>query len=142
MLNTINHEQGLYVLKCGTGYSCLGFEVAERKRAAVAAWLGDSTPCAYMPGTAEHYAEYEHLMQQGALRSRMTGTRCNAELTPQLIGLEGRRVEVTTPSGDKSRFIVGRSTGWMPCHLEIKRRDSTGGGGVYLPEGSIVRVIR
>lgn len=49
-------------------------------------------------------------------------------LSEQLIGLEGWRVEVETTYGETRRFIVGRSTGWRPCHLEIPRRDSTGGG--------------
>lgn len=49
-------------------------------------------------------------------------------LTPQLIGLEGWRVEVTLRDGGKPyRFIVGRSTGWRPCHLEIERRTSRDG---------------
>ena len=52
-------------------------------------------------------------------------------LSTQLLGLEGWRVEVVTDWGDgdmvTSRFIVGRSTGWRPCHLEIPRRDSSGG---------------
>lgn len=50
-------------------------------------------------------------------------------LTPQLVGLEGWRVEVTTDYGETRRFIVGRSTGWKPIHLEIARRDSSGGPG-------------
>ena len=49
-------------------------------------------------------------------------------LTEQLIGLEGWRVEVETTYGESRRFIVGRSTGWKPCHLEIHNRRSTGGG--------------
>jgi hypothetical protein len=49
-------------------------------------------------------------------------------LTPQLKGLEGYRVEVETTYGETRRFIVGRSTGWKPCHLEIMRRNSMGGG--------------
>ncbi len=49
-------------------------------------------------------------------------------LTPQLIGLEGYRVEVVTTYGETRRFIVGRSTGWRPCHLEISRRNAFGGG--------------
>jgi hypothetical protein len=35
-------------------------------------------------------------------------------LTPQLVGLEGWRVEVTDEGGNKWRFIVARSTGWQP----------------------------
>ncbi len=48
-------------------------------------------------------------------------------LTPQLVGMEGWRVEVETHYGDKRRFIVGRSTGWRPCHIEISRRSAFGG---------------
>ena len=55
-------------------------------------------------------------------------------LSTQLLGLEGWRVEVVTDWGDSegdgmitSRFIVGRSTGWVPCHIELPRRDSSGG---------------
>jgi len=50
-------------------------------------------------------------------------------LSPQLKGLEGYRVEVTDEEGEAPRrFIVGRSTGWRPCHLEIASRRSSGGG--------------
>lgn len=49
-------------------------------------------------------------------------------LTAQLIGLEGKRVEVeNTYDNEKRRFWVGRSTGWRPCHLEIAKRTSQGG---------------
>lgn len=48
-------------------------------------------------------------------------------LSPQLTGLEGWRVEVETTYGEKRRFIVGRSSGWRPCHIEISRRTSSGG---------------
>lgn len=54
--------------------------------------------------------------------------RDNSCMTPQLHGLEGWRVEVVTKYGEKRRFIVGRSTGWRPIHLEIKTSRSTGGG--------------
>lgn len=48
-------------------------------------------------------------------------------LTKQLIGYEGYRVEVIDKRGQRRRFWVGRSTGWRPCHLEIPRRNSSGG---------------
>lgn len=80
-------------------------------------------------------------MRAGAEHAAATGTRCPAELTPALVGLEGKRVLVTYPDGTESRFYVGKSTGWMPCHLEIKRRDSWGGGAAYVPEGARVRVL-
>jgi hypothetical protein len=48
-------------------------------------------------------------------------------LSPQLKGLEGWRVQVVDQFGHTRRFIVGRSTGWRPCHLEVKRSNSHGG---------------
>jgi hypothetical protein len=53
--------------------------------------------------------------------------RSDAGLTPQLVGLEGWRVEVEDERGNTERFIVGRSAGWVPCHIKVKRRDSWGG---------------
>ena len=55
------------------------------------------------------------------------GLRDLSGLTPQLVGLEGWRVEVDTTYGETRQFIVGRSTGWRPCHTELPRRDSSGG---------------
>lgn len=136
----INRTQRLYVLPSGTGFSCLGFDVAERKRRAVLEWMGKpSEPM--RTGTKRHWSAYHDTMMEGFAHADATGKRCDAELTPALVGLERRRVEVVTPSGERSRFIVGKSTGWMPCHLEIKRRDSTGGCAAYVPPGSTVRVL-
>jgi len=54
--------------------------------------------------------------------------RSPAGLTKQLIGLEGWRVEVESiMTGEKRRFIVGRSSGWIPCHIELLKRNSRGG---------------
>jgi hypothetical protein len=63
-------------------------------------------------------------------------------LSPQLVGLEGWRVEVVTTYGEKRRFIVGRSTGWRPCNLEIARRDSSGGGAAEQQYASVRRLYR
>lgn len=48
-------------------------------------------------------------------------------LSPQLRALEGWRIEVIDMNGEKRRFIVGQSTGWRPCHLELKNTRSHGG---------------
>lgn len=48
-------------------------------------------------------------------------------LTAQLIGFEGCRVEVVTTYDETRRFLVGRSTGWSPCHIELKNISSSGG---------------
>lgn len=51
----------------------------------------------------------------------------NSHLSPQLVGLEGWRVEATDDNGETRRFIVGKSTGWRPCHLELKSTRSACG---------------
>jgi hypothetical protein len=48
-------------------------------------------------------------------------------LSPQLLKHEGYRVEVVDGHGCKRRFWVSRSTGWRPCHIELKLRSSSGG---------------
>lgn len=63
-------------------------------------------------------------------------------LSPQLRGLEGYRVEVVTTYDEKRRFIVGRSTGWRPIHLEISRRNSMGGGGAEKEYKSVTSLYR
>lgn len=139
MLNSINHDQRRYVLTEGTGYTCLGFDIAERKRQTVLAWIGEEHADTIPLGTPEHYDAYMHAMERGYAHHRTTGERCPAELEPQLMGLEGYRIEVTSADGQRERFIVGMSTGWMPCHLAMKRRDSSGGCVAYIPKDATVR---
>lgn len=140
MLSKINHDDRLYVTKSGPGYSCLGFDVCAQWSEAIASWLGAPAPTADI-GTAEAYHYYETLCSWGWVYSAFSKERCPANLNPQLMGLEGKRVEVTTPDGQRDRFWVGKSTGWLPVHLEIKTRRSHGGGAVYLPPGAKVRVV-
>jgi len=143
---TVNTEQGLYVIPCGDGYSCLGFDVLLARRNAVAAWLrsegldADDLP-RQSRGTMPAYHAYTALMDRAASYCRRNNLRCPAELTPQLIGLEGKRVEVVDRYGQRRRFIVGKSTGWQPCHLEIARRDSSGGPAVTGAPFQSVRVV-
>ncbi len=61
-------------------------------------------------------------------------------LSPQLRGKEGYRVEVVTDYDETRRFIVGRSTGWRPCSLEINNRRSMGGPSAEMHYKS-VRVL-
>ena len=139
---TINQKQRLYVFPCGDGFSCLGFDVADRRLRAVAAWLGKPAlvPEA-KPGSDAHLTAYLACMKAARAHHAATGARCTADLSPALFGLEGWRVEVTEPDGTQRRFIVGKSTGWMPCHLEIARRDSSGGPAAFIPDGATVRPL-
>lgn len=62
-------------------------------------------------------------------------------LTPCLMGYEGKRVEVVDRYGHTRRFWVSRSTGWRPCHLEVKTRRSLGGDAAHARYVS-VRVVK
>jgi hypothetical protein len=139
---TLNKKEGLYVIPSSSGgYSCLGFKYADKILCAVRAWLMDyDARVNPTPGTIAHYRAYAFVMKRGAEHSAKTGERCPAELEPRLVGLEGKRVEVIH-KGEARRFIVGKSTGWLPCHLEIHNRASRGGGAACIFPGDSIRVI-
>ena len=69
---------------------------------------------------------------RSATKEQRAALRDVGGLHSPFIGYEGCRVEVNERSGYKRRFIIGISTGWKPCHLEIARRDSRGGGALYI----------
>lgn len=142
MLDSINKEMGLYVLACGSGFTCLGFDVVHKRTARAAEWLGrpDLAPTR-IKGTKAAFARYRRAYDAIRARHNATGERAPIELEPRLVGLEGRRVEVTSRDGRKRRFRVGRSMGWTPVHLEIARRDSTGGPAACILETDSVRVV-
>jgi hypothetical protein len=137
MLHSINHEQGLYVLTCGSGFSCLGFQVAQERMERLAAEMHEVAPVAEL-GTKEHYDAYTSLESRAAT----TGKRYSCELSPQLVGLEGWRVEVVTDYDETKRFIVGKSTGWLPIHLEVSRRSAFGGMAADRHYKSVRRLYR
>jgi hypothetical protein len=143
---TINIEQSLYVIPCNNGYTCLGFDVLLARHNAVAAWLiGEGLQAQGLPievrGTLHAYTAYRNLMLRTQAYCQRNNLRCPAELTPGLIGLEGKRVKVVDCYGERRRFQVGKSTGWMPCHLMIARRGSTGGPAVFGTPFQSVQVI-
>ena len=146
---TLNAEQRLYVIPCDGGFSCLGFDVLANRAHKLREWLcQDAKGSNVWPvpepdaiGTIEAYQNYEALCRIAEAYCQQKHVRCDIELTPQLIGLERKRVEVVDAYGDTRRFIVGKSTGWMPCHLEIARRNSSGGGAVTGAPFRSVRVV-
>jgi hypothetical protein len=127
---TLNMEQRLYVIPCGDGYTCLGFAVCKNWTLGYAAWLGVTLPSPMPHASLEAYEMYANLQYHAGERARATGQRCPLHLCEQLNGLEGKRVEVVDAYGERRRFYVGKSTGWAPCHLEIARKNSTGGPAV------------
>lgn len=134
--------KGVFVIPCGDGFSTLGFAYAEKRARGVLEWIGGKFR--YSPkfnSLVNLYEEYKRAMKEGAEYAAKTGRKCPLELTPQLIGLEGKRVAIINADGsEESRFRVGRSTGWLPCHLEIMP-NAHGGSSVYIPEGATIRIL-
>lgn len=156
-LLSINAEQRLYVMPCGNGTTCYGWDVLDKKARAVATWLrGLDTPnqdakramVAWLaeldrnpPGSADHFQVCANVLERAQIHCSVFGDRCPADLVPSLIGLEGKRVEADY-FGKRIRFKVGRSTGWLPVHLRLHNRRSTGGEGLIADAITNVRVVR
>lgn len=150
---TLNLERELYVIRSGApgqmqGYSCLGFDVCAKRTAAYVAWIerqGRELPFQsdeLAPrGSLEAFEQYETATAAIYAIHKATGARCDAELVPELKGLEGRRVEVVDCYGETRRFQVGKSTGWIPIHLELSSSRAMGGGPAYGAPYQSVRVI-
>ena len=142
----INAEQALYVIPESHGYSCLGFDVLISRYNAIAAWLrkeslqqDDLPPEAR--GSMRAYTAYRTLLDRARSYCERNALRCPAELTPQLTGLEGKRVEVVDCYGERRRFQVSKSMGWLPIHLEISRRNAAGGRAVWGAPFQLVRIV-
>ena len=142
MLHHIDQERRLYVIHEGNGFSCIGFDSARKRTEALTAWLNRPAPNPDLWGTEEGYTAYKSFLDLGREHHAKTGQRCPAELTPELVGLERKRVEVVDCWGEKRRFWVGKSTGWMPCHLEIATIRSSGGTAVMGAPFKSVMVVR
>lgn len=142
---TINKDQELYVVSHGGWNFCLGFDYALRQSQALTDWLGKHgvpVTANFERGTQKAYEDYQTLIDAASNICTNKKIRCDIELTPQLIGLEGKRVEVIDKHGEKRRFLVGKSTGWIPVHLEIAKITSSGGGTVTGAPFKSVKVIR
>lgn len=137
---TLNNEQRLYVIPCGGGFTCLGFDVCQQRGKRLAAEMGSLFDAPV--GSIAAYERLKELQELARLLNQKQGFRATCELHPALIGYEGRRVEVTM-HGERVRFQVGRSTGWIPCHLQIHNSRSSGGVEISRDtEISSLRVIR
>ncbi len=137
----INKEQRLYVIPCGNGYTSLGFDVLDKRASAFAKELNFEWK--ERKGTKKAYNHYMLLLTQAEKKFKQTGWKSTTELHPQLIGLENCRIEVIDEDGLKYRFNVGKSTGYIPCHLQIHNARSLGGCPVdSRPFKSVTVIIR
>lgn len=140
-MTRINQEQRLFVLPAGKGgFSCLGFDVCEERTRKLAAEL-TVKPMPHRKGTRRAYEAYEQLVEVARRKNSETGWRSESELTPEFTGLEGKRVEIVDCWDQKHRFYVGKSTGFIPVHLEIARRNSTGGPAIIGTPFRTMRVL-
>lgn len=130
MLQSIDQSQRLYILKYDYGVSCLGFDVCQRISTFLANELGEIVSL-YGKGTKEAFEEYERLLSLGKAKHEKTGWKSQAELTRQLTPFYGYKVEIVDCNNEKRKFIVGKSGGWMPCHIELQNVNSKSGPAVY-----------
>jgi hypothetical protein len=134
---TCNDEQRLYIVDHGDHLTTLGYDVcAERTERILAELVGrlkvDEKWLDEMPdvdrGTPDAWNVYMTVLEMLKLACEDADEQAVYSQSPQLMGLEGWRVEVQdTPESATRRFIVGKSTGWAPCHLEILRSNADGG---------------
>lgn len=145
---TLNEAQRLYVIACGAGYSCLGFDVLETRCKALEAELvayGYVVPTPAAIGTVPRYEQYQAAVQFAAQLNQRTGWRSQSELRKELIGLEGKRLAVEHTlhgNAETATFILGKSTGFIPCHLFLESRKADGGEALYLGQITKVTVLK
>jgi hypothetical protein len=146
----VNLEQSLYVIRSGDGYTCLGFDICGDRARKYLDWLmsrgepdagGLLSEFDRLPrGELRKYEIYRAACDAIKARYDRTRERCEVDLVPQLIGLEGKRVEVVDSYGERRRFTVGKSSGWIPVHLELEPR-ANGGSPAYGAPYQSVRAI-
>jgi len=124
-----NTKQQLYVIPSGKGFTCLGFDVCINRINKLSIEM-ELPVQPVKRGTLQAYSVYNTILNKARQRNIATGWRSQIDLIPEFIGKEGKRVEIIDCNGEKRRFYIGRSTGWIPCHLEISKINSTGGGCV------------
>ena len=120
---TINEKEKLYNIESKDGYSCLGFEVLMRWGDKLAKELNQPLCSSHPLGSMEAYNHYSNLIEQARSRNIANGWRSNSQLHPKLIGLEGKKVQITLPDGTKEKFKVGKSMGFIPIHLKRINKD-------------------
>lgn len=151
-LVSIDSAARLYVFREGSGTSCYGFDVLDRKARAVGTWLAEQTenPDAARaartwldllgePGTPDHFEVCGNIMERAQIHCSVFQVRCAVDTAPALRGLEGWRVSALV-NGERRRFIVGISTGWLPCHVARHNVRSRGGDG--LSAGDTITDVR
>jgi len=152
---TLNTEQGLYVIPCGDGYTCLGFDNARDHAGQIAARL-EQPLLAFGPGDHGSLAGYDkyHAAVDAWDRSRLTqqtyfdpGTDPKAARALEICRRDGRKVRLVlgdTATGQswlEEHDVVGRigrSTGTLKVPLLI---EPGADGGVAILTNRLLRLI-
>ncbi|MCK9519673.1 MAG: hypothetical protein M0R74_11720 [Dehalococcoidia bacterium] len=137
----IDKKQRLYTIPEAGGYSSLGFDVCAERARKLAEEMG-LPEALFQVGSMEMYNWYRDLVEAARQKNKAIGWRSKSDLHPQLIGLEGRRVEVEDADGEVYRFKVGKSTGWIPVHLQLHNERSSDGPVVDSRPFRRVTIIR
>jgi hypothetical protein len=117
---------------------CVGIASAERTRRAARKWLDGVDPGPMETGTPEHYEAYVEASDEAWAHHRETLERSEDDLVPALRGKEGKWVIVVDGDTGLSRAVlVGRSSGWLPVHLECGG-DGSDGIPIDVRPGSVI----
>lgn len=152
---SINTEQQLYVLPCGGGYSCFGFENARAHAAQIATLLGrdDLAPVAYEFGTEAGYRRYERAVAAFGSSVASKRTYFDPGTAPEVRKILDRfrenertiRLFLGDPEtgkdwGEENDVVgtIGRSGGTMKVPLLIPSGEC---GGTAILTACIVRLI-
>ncbi len=129
---TVNRQLGLFNIPAGKGYTCLGFEMCFLRTQEIARELGrqDLEPKESEKETLAGYETYRKATDAAKERFDKTGQPLTCGLESKLIGYEGKRVQVVDKHGETRSFVVGKSTGWIPCHIEKRSINSPDGPAV------------
>lgn len=142
---TLNDEQKLYVIPCGEGFTCYGYQNCFEQVLELSMRLSMDPPDEADLGTLEMYNRYRELLDHVAKNNINLGTWYGLK-TPLAVRhvLEsarrsGSRIRIFLGDKDTGRCWndeydvigrVGRSTGILKSPLMISRRNSTGGGAI------------
>lgn len=133
--------------------SCLGFDVVRGRTERLIKELREVFPEdkkeiltlteleAVPKDSIESYHIYKKLVDFVFFKNAKSGWRSSAELVPGLVKWERQRVEIEYDWGETERGIVGKSTGWIPCHILLKKKNSIGGAGIHISSIKEIKLI-
>lgn len=149
---TINEAQRLFVIPCGSGYTCLGFDVAFKRLRDYCKSLGRPAPSQEKVGTLEQYTEYkeaEHAYIKTAPQETQYDPDTNLVVKEYLEAYRKTGAKVRLFFGDvetgrdwlSEHDVLGRITRTTgPLKAPILVTDNSNGGGIIL-SACILKIV-